>query len=58
MNLQDILDPIHALFMWTFDLLEAAGDNGNNVLMAIIALLMLYWIGQLIKFNKTEVLNR
>lgn len=58
MNFQDILDPIHSLFMWTFSLLEGANDMGNNVLIIIIALLMFYWIGQLIKFNKDEVLNR
>jgi hypothetical protein len=58
MNLQDILDPIHALFMWTFDILAATNDMGNNVLIIIISILMLYWIGQLIKFNKDEVVNR
>jgi hypothetical protein len=58
MNLQDILDPIHVLFMWTFDILAATNDMGNNVLIIVISVLMLYWIGQLIKFNKDEVINR
>ena len=58
MNLQDILDPIHALFSWTFDLLAATNDIGNNVLIIVITTLMIYWIVQLIKFNKDEVINR
>jgi hypothetical protein len=58
MNLQDILDPIHAIFEWTFDILAATNDMGNNVLIVVISVLMLYWIGQLIKFNKDEVINR
>lgn len=58
MNLQDILDPIHALFSWTFDLLAATNDIGNNVLIIVISALMIYWIVQLIKFNKDEVINR
>ena len=37
MNLQDILDPIHALFSWTFDLLAATNDIGNNVLIIVIS---------------------
>ena len=58
MNLQDILDPIHALFSWAFDLLAATNDIGNNVLIIVISALMIYWIVQLIKFNKDEVINR
>ena len=58
MNLQDILDPIHALFMWAFDMLAAVNDMGNNILIILISILMLYWIGQLVKVNKDEVPNR
>lgn len=58
MNLQDILNPIQLLFSWTFDLLAATNDIGNNVLIIVISALMIYWIVQLIKFNKDEVINR
>lgn len=58
MNFQTILDPIHSAFLWTFDMLEAAGNNANYFLIGAIALLGVYWIGQLVKFQKDEVLNR
>jgi len=57
MNLQDILAPIEALFLWTFGLAEAAGDVANYVLMAIIFGALVYWTVQLIKYEKTEVPN-
>lgn len=58
MNLQDILAPIEALFLWTFGLAESLGDAANYVLMAIIFGALVYWTLQLMKFEKSEVTNR
>jgi len=57
MNLQDILAPIEALFLWTFGLAEAVGVVANYVLMAIIFGAIVYWTVRLIKYEKTEVPN-
>jgi hypothetical protein len=57
MNLQDILAPIEALFLWTFGLAEAASDIANYVLMAVIFGALVYWTIQLIKYEKSEVPN-
>ncbi len=58
MNAQDILYPIQDLFYWTFDLLEAASNNFNYLLMATFAIALLYWISKLFGYEKGETLNR
>ena len=58
MNLQDILAPIEDLFLWSFSILEAAGNNFNYLLIAIISLALLYWTVKLVGFQKDEVTNR
>lgn len=58
MNLQDILAPIEALFLWTFGLAEAVGELTNYVLMAVIFGALVYWTVQLMKYEKSEVPNR
>lgn len=58
MNLQDILEPIEALFLWSFDILRAGGQNFNYLLIAIISLALVYWTVKLAGFQKDEVPNR
>jgi len=58
MNAQDILYPIQDLFYWTFDLLEAAANNFNYLLIAAFAIGIVYWIFKLIGYQQDEVLNR
>ena len=58
MNLQEILAPIEDLFLWSFSVLEAGGNVFNFLLMAIIALALVYWTFKLIGFQKEEALNR
>lgn len=58
MNLQDFLEPIHALFMFSFDILKAGGDLVNNALIIIIALALVYWTVKLVGFQSGEVPNR
>ena len=58
MNLQEFLAPIHALLMFSFDILKAGGDLVNNVLIIIIALALVYWTVKLVGFQKGEVPNR
>lgn len=58
MNLQDILAPIEALFLWTFSLAEMGSDAINWLLILIIFGALVYWTLQLIKFESSEVPNR
>ena len=58
MNLQTILEPIEALFLWTFSLLEVGGDAINWLLIAVFSIATLYWIVKLIGYRSEEVANR
>ena len=58
MNLQEFLAPIEDIFLWTFGLLEAGGNMVNYLLIAIIALALVYWTLKLVGFQKDEALNR
>ncbi|MDP6908383.1 MAG: hypothetical protein QF371_02705 [Flavobacteriales bacterium] len=58
MNAQDILYPIQDLFYWIFDILEAAANNFNYLLMAAFSIAIVYWISKLLGYEKDEVLNR
>ena len=58
MNLQEILAPIETLFMWSFDLLVAGGNNFNLLLIALMAIALVYWTVKLGGFEKSEVPNR
>jgi len=58
MNLQDILAPIEALFLWTFSLAEMGSDAVNWLLILIIFGALVYWTLQLLKFEGSEVPNR
>ncbi len=58
MNLQDVLAPIEALFLWSFDVLKAGGDGFNWLLIIIIALALVYWTFKLVGFEGEEVPNR
>lgn len=58
MNLQDILAPIEALFLWTFKLAEIGSDAVNYLLMILIFGALVYWTLQLVKFEGSEVSNR
>ncbi|MCB9187635.1 MAG: hypothetical protein H6601_12925 [Flavobacteriales bacterium] len=58
MNLQDFLEPIQAIFMFSFDILKAGGQNFNYLLIIIIALALVYWTVKLVGFQKDEVPNR
>jgi hypothetical protein len=52
MNLNDILEPIVALFDWTFGLLEAAGNGFNWLIIGVISILAIIWIKKMADFNK------
>lgn len=58
MNLQTILAPIEDLFLWTFSLLEASGDLGNNFLILVFTVATIYWTVKLIGYSSSEVPNR
>ena len=58
MNLQDFLEPIKALLMFSFEILKAGGDMVNNLLIIIIALALVYWTVKLVGFQSEEVPNR
>lgn len=58
MNLQDVLEPIQALLMFSFEILKAGGDLVNNALIIIIALALVYWTVKLVGFQSEEVPNR
>jgi hypothetical protein len=58
MNFQEILAPIEDFFMWTFGFLEAGENMVNYLLIAIIALALVYWTIKLAGFQKDEALNR
>ncbi len=58
MNLQEILAPIEAIFIWSFGILKAGGNNINYLLMTIIAAALVYWLVKLAGFEKSEVTNR
>ena len=58
MNLQEFLEPIHALFMFSFEVLEMGGQPFNYLLIAIIALALVYWTFKLVGFQSQEVSNR
>jgi hypothetical protein len=58
MNLQEFLAPIEALFMFSFDVLKAGGNNFNYLLVIIIALALVYWTVKLMGYEKSEVTNR
>jgi hypothetical protein len=58
MNLQEILAPVETLFMWSFDLLVAGGNNFNLLLIALMAIALVYWTVKLGGFEKGEVPNR
>ena len=58
MNLQDFLEPIEALLMFSFEILKAGGDMVNNLLIIIIALALVYWTVKLVGFQSEEVPNR
>ena len=52
MNLNDILEPIVALFDWTFGLLEAVGDGFNWLIIGVISILAIVWIKKMADFNR------
>ncbi len=58
MNLQDILAPIEALFLWTFTLAELGSDAVNWLLIITIFGALVYWTLQLVKFESSELPNR
>jgi hypothetical protein len=58
MNLQDILAPIEALFLWTFSLAEMGSDAVNWLLILVIFGALVYWTLQLLKFESSELPNR
>ncbi len=58
MNLQDFLEPIQALIMFSFDILKAGGNLVNNAIIIIIALALVYWTVKLIGYQSEEVPNR
>ena len=58
MNLQELLAPIETLFMWSFDLLVAGGNNFNLLLIALMSIALVYWTVKLAGFEKGEVPNR
>jgi hypothetical protein len=58
MNLQEILAPIESVFIWSFGILKAGGNNVNYLLMIIISAALVYWLVKLAGFEKDEVLNR
>jgi hypothetical protein len=58
MNLQDILAPIEALFLWTFSFAEMGSDAVNWLLILVIFGALVYWTLQLLKFESSEVPNR
>lgn len=58
MNLQDILEPIEALFLFSFDVLKMGGNGFNYLLIAIISIALVYWTIKLLGFESQEVSNR
>jgi hypothetical protein len=58
MNLQDILEPIEALFLFSFDVLKMGGNGFNYFLIAIISIALVYWTIKLLGFESQEVSNR
>ena len=58
MNLQEILAPLEALFMFSFDVLKAGGNGFNWLLIIIISIALVYWTVRLIGFESSEAPNR
>ena len=39
-------------FEWTFQILPVLGNGFNYLLMLIMVVLFIYWMGQMVKYNR------
>jgi tellurite resistance protein TehA-like permease len=50
--MKELTDILADIFQASFEILPLLGNSANYFFMAIIALLLIYWTGQLIKFKR------
>jgi tellurite resistance protein TehA-like permease len=50
--MKELTDILVDIFQATFKILPALGNGANYFFIAVIALLLIYWTGQLIKFKR------